>query len=143
MADDITVELSGDVAALVRSGQTAEKLLRNLRGPGVVNTGGAIRINAAPAAPQRRQSTPSTVGTTLRVNLSQTGGSNGNASTAATWTYNVTDVFGGSLGTAMSPEFPRPKGTMTAATVGLGYYNTSGDFVLYQAAEKPGTGSCA
>lgn len=81
----------------------------------------------------------------IPVSLTQTGGSNGTSSAAATWTYTANDTLGGSaeLGTVLGPEWPRPNGRMTAATKGLGYFNTSGVFVLSIAYEKPGAMECA
>lgn len=82
---------------------------------------------------------------TFNVVLSQTGGSNGSASAAATWTYSATLTVGGSsvtLGTGLSPTWPREYGTRVAATAGLGEY-TGTAFTLLVAFEKPGTGTCA
>lgn len=77
------------------------------------------------------------------VTLSQTGGSNGNKTTAASWTYTVTSLAGVQLGTSKSPEWPRPNGTMTAATKGLAYYDNDGALVLSVAFEQPGSGGCS
>jgi hypothetical protein len=85
----------------------------------------------------------SPTGILFAVTLTQTGGSDGTTSTAATWTYTVTSLGGTSLGTSKSPEWPRPYGKMTAATKGLAYIDTDGAVVLSVAFEKPGSGSCA
>lgn len=82
------------------------------------------------------------IGAIFRVNLTQTGGSNGTQSTAPTYTYTATDLNSNQLGTGLSPERPRPNGAVTAATKGTGYYNTSGTFVLAEAWETPGSGHC-
>lgn len=76
------------------------------------------------------------------VTLTQTGGSNGNKTTAASWTYTAASLSGETLGTSLSPQWPRPNGTMTAATAGLAYYD-SGSVVLAIAFEQPGSGGCA
>lgn len=76
------------------------------------------------------------------VDLTQTGGSNGNKTTAATWTYTVNDLDGNELGTAVSPLKVRPNGTMTAATKGIAYYDEDGNLVLYDTNERYGTGGC-
>jgi hypothetical protein len=83
------------------------------------------------------------LGIIFAVNLTQTGGSNGNASTSATWTYTAKTLDNSTtLGTVLSPQKSRPHGTMTAATLGSGYYNSSNAFTLYEALETPGTGTC-
>ena len=83
------------------------------------------------------------LGTLFAVNVSQNGGSNGTSAAAATYTYNVTDLDGVSLGTAMSVTTPRyAKGPVTAATLGMGYYNAAGTFVLYTVFEIHGSGTC-
>jgi hypothetical protein len=85
--------------------------------------------------------TPS--GTIFPVTVSQTGGSNGNSTTAATYTYTVTSLAGVQLGTAMSPEVPRFMiGTMTAATKGTGYYTSAGVFTLHQVFEVKTASPC-
>lgn len=76
------------------------------------------------------------------VNLTQTGGANGSQTTSATWTYNVTDLNGKSLGTNLSPRRPRALGTATAATMGMGYFDVTGVFYLAEAWETPGSGGC-
>lgn len=78
----------------------------------------------------------------IPVTLTQTGGSNGTQTAAATWSYTATSLTGDSLGTSLSPAEPRPFGTMTAATVGFGHYSTSGTFVLDFCFEKPGSTHC-
>lgn len=82
-------------------------------------------------------------GTIFRVALTQTGGSNGNKTTAASWTYTAKDLAAGvNLGTGLSPERSRPKGTRSAATIGIGYYDGVGVFHLYEADETPGRNDC-
>jgi hypothetical protein len=78
------------------------------------------------------------------VTLTQTGGSNGNQTTAATWTYTANHALTGKeLGTVLSPEWPRPLGAMTAAVKGVGYFDEDGDFQLAIAYEYPGALGCS
>jgi hypothetical protein len=57
-------------------------------------------------------------------------------STAATYTYNVSDLNGNSLGTGMTPKKPRPSGPLIAGGgLGTGYYDESTTFQLYDAGE--------
>lgn len=81
-------------------------------------------------------------GTLFKVALTQTGGSNGTTGSAATWTYTATSLSGNTLGTGLSPEKPRPFGTMTAATRGTGYLDGTGAFTLSEAYEKEGSTVC-
>lgn len=77
------------------------------------------------------------------VTVSQTGGSAGDATTACSFTYTATDLDANELGTGMSPTWARPAaGAMVAATHGLGYYDSTGAFVLYQVDEQPDVVSC-
>ena len=68
--------------------------------------------------------------------LSQTGGSAGSASTACSFTYDVTDDDGNELDEALNPttsphRFRRPTvGVMLAATSGLAHYAGDGTFTL-------------
>lgn len=83
----------------------------------------------------------------LVVNLTQTGGSNGTQTTAATWTYtakvrNADASSGATLGTGLAPLKPREHGSRTAATIGEGYYDGAGTFILKEAWEPPGTVGC-
>jgi hypothetical protein len=78
----------------------------------------------------------------IPVSLSTDGGTNGDASTAPSYTYTVTPIGGGDpITTTASPQVARPDGTATAASYGLGYY-TGGTFHLLYAFEIPGSGSC-
>lgn len=77
------------------------------------------------------------------VNVSQVGGSAGNASAACSFTYNVTDLDSVLLASGVSPTWNRTSaGKMVAATHGTGYYDSAGDFVLYQVDEVPDVASC-
>lgn len=80
-------------------------------------------------------------GTLFRVNLSQTGGSQGNKTTAASWTYTATSLEGATLGTGLSPEWPREPGRRTTAVAGMGYFDSSENFVLSVAFEVRLTGA--
>jgi hypothetical protein len=85
-------------------------------------------------------STGGTVGNLFPVNVTQTGGSAGNATTQCSYTYTVTDLNAVELGTVMSPvAAQRPTiGVMVAATKGSGYLS-NGTFVLWWVNEKPNT----
>lgn len=76
-----------------------------------------------------------------RVALTQTGGSTGTKTTAASWTYTAA-LDGVTVGTNLAPEWTRPNGTMTAGGAGLGYFTADGSFLLSVAFERPGTGAC-
>jgi hypothetical protein len=70
-------------------------------------------------------------------------GSNGTASVAATYAYNVTDEDGNALGTSMSPEDDRIICRTTGpATTGFGFYDSAGTFHLKHADEVPETIEC-
>ena len=82
------------------------------------------------------------VGLLIGVKLTMDSGYDGDASTAASYTYTATSISGTTLGSSLSPVRPRPYGTMTAATDGIGYWTTDGTFVLQDAYEYPGSSSC-
>lgn len=83
------------------------------------------------------------LGATFRVKLAKSGGANGTKTTPATYTYVVRDlndnVLGGTDATPVSPEWARPNGTMSEATMGLAYYATDGSVKVAVAFETPGT----
>lgn len=84
-------------------------------------------------------------GALFRVKLVQNGGSQGTASAAATWTYDVW-VFDNSLQLLSAAPVEAPRfaiGTMTAATMGLAYLSATGAVVLAQAWEVHGTVTCS
>jgi hypothetical protein len=58
---------------------------------------------------------------------------------AANYKYNVTDLSGNVLGTAMTPTLPRPAGRslIPGQGLGLGYYDATGTFQLLTAFELP------
>ena len=71
----------------------------------------------------------------VRVTVGQIGGSNGNANGSASWTYDC--YWPWDSGNEhklnvdpLAPERPRGNGTFTAGTMGVGYFNDAGDFVL-------------
>lgn len=78
----------------------------------------------------------------IRVNLSQTGGSDGDNTSAPTYTYTVTTRDGTQLLTGASPELARPSGAVFPATFGEAYFNDDGDAVLWRAHEMPETVEC-
>lgn len=96
-----------------------------------------VDIGAEPAAP------------IFPITMSQTGGSNGTASAAASWTYTVTHaITSASLGTTVNPTtsphlWRRPSlGQMAAATAGLAFTNASGQLVITWCNETPGPAAC-
>lgn len=78
----------------------------------------------------------------IPVLVSQVGGANGTQTTAATWTYDVTDVSSNAIASALSPTWARAVGKKVAASHGNGYYDPSGNFVLEQVDEVDDTGEC-
>lgn len=84
---------------------------------------------------------------TFEVDVVQTGGSNGTATTQASWTYRV-NVVGGTtqIGTALSPVFKGPRlsaGLVTAGTTGIASYTAAGVLRLLEVNEVHGTNACA
>jgi hypothetical protein len=86
-----------------------------------------------------------TLGTLFAVVLVQSGGSNGTASAAPTYTYKINDINDEVEleGTPQAPELGRPNGAVTAATRGMAYYDVDGDITLFYAHELPSTTTCA
>ena len=87
----------------------------------------------------------SNLGTMFAVDLTQTGGSAGDKSTQASWTYTAKSLSGETLGTGLTPKRQRPTvGKMQSGngTVGLGYYDASGNFQLYDANEALDSAAC-
>jgi hypothetical protein len=76
------------------------------------------------------------------VKVTQTGGSNGNKTTAASYTYTVNDLNNDQLGTSIALAKSRPYGLVTAgSTYGLAFYDGS-TLKLWDAGEYPGSGGC-
>jgi hypothetical protein len=126
--DFADVKPADDVSLKSRGGYGSARILYKESGTGVK----LAYVELTPAAP----------GVHFYVALTQTGGSNGTDTTAATWTYTAVSVTGAPCGTAMAPDRPRGFGTFAAATKGVGYYDNSGDFKLADAYETPGTEEC-
>lgn len=83
------------------------------------------------------------IGVIFVVALTQTGGSNGTQTTAASWTYTAKSLDGSvTYGTALSPQRTRWNGSRTAATLGYAYFDNTGTFKLAEPWEPPGTGHC-
>ena len=86
------------------------------------------------------------VGTIFAIKMTQTGGSNGTNSTAASWTYTITDRNDNQLVTSYNPttgDFKRPTyGKMDKATAGTGYYDENGTFTLSWCNEVPTASEC-
>jgi len=80
-------------------------------------------------------------GIAFEVTLSNTGGSNGSSTSAASYTYTATAPNGQTLGTGLSPDRARKNGTRAVATKGTGYFLT-GTFHLLDAFEKTSTVTC-
>ncbi len=83
----------------------------------------------------------------IPVKLTTDGGSDGDKTTQASYTYSARTVRGNwPCGSALTPLKPRPNGKATPATQGVGYW-TDGDsglvFVLCEAYETPGTAACS
>lgn len=80
---------------------------------------------------------------TFAVDLSQTGGSAGDASSEASFTYTVNDLDGNELGTSVSPEHARPSlGALVAATKGMAYYTAGAELKLLWTDEQPDMAEC-
>lgn len=82
--------------------------------------------------------------TTFPVKVTKTGGSDGTASTAATWVYTVKDLAGNTLGTSLSPAKGRPNGKMAYApndSYGVAFYDGA-TLKLWDVNEIPTTGGC-
>ena len=78
------------------------------------------------------------------VHVTQVYGSNGTATTACTWAYDVYTIDDAyKLGTIMSPLWGRAGYCKKiAATLGDGYYTAAGTFVLQKVNEEPDAGAC-
>lgn len=82
------------------------------------------------------------------VQVDQTGGSAGNATTQCSFTYTVRDLSGYQIGTGMTPLKRRPAvGAMSAVDPsfgwGTGFYDTDGTFKLWDANETLLSEACA
>lgn len=146
MPDDIYI-LSARMARVL---QDLEKFRDNLSVTGNVvfkksNTTCSIHIPPAP----RQTAIPSTANL-VPVKLTQSGGSNGTKTSAATYTYDMktftttasgTVTDGTTIGTAQSPLVSRPNGTATVAAYGLAMRASDG-FKLVIAYEQYGVGGC-
>lgn len=86
--------------------------------------------------------TSAPAGTLFRVNLTQTGGSAGTQTMAASWIYTVNSLDSVQLLTGASPEKPRWNGSFAAATKGYAYISATGAIVLAEAWEVPGNAAC-
>lgn len=78
------------------------------------------------------------------VQVEKTGGSNGTATTPASYTYTVRDLQGNTLGTAVPVTRPRPNGEMTyqagSSGYGLAFYASDGStLILWDAGEIEST----
>lgn len=115
-----------------------------LRGDGVTNNPTSIVITQPRVRDNlaRRQASG-----LFAVRVEQTGGSDGNSTTAASWTYTVRDVSSTvTLGTVVAVARPRPNGLMTyqsgSTGFGVAFYDDDGTLKLWDAGEVPTTGAC-
>lgn len=77
------------------------------------------------------------------VALTQTGGSDGSASAAASYTYTVKTIDSATtLGTGVGQTRPRPNGLVVPGTKGLAYYDGT-TLKLWDAGEVPETAACS
>lgn len=80
------------------------------------------------------------------VKPTQVGGSAGNKTTQVSFTYDVTDLNGATLGLAMTPQKNRTSlgahVAPTAGDFGVGFYDADGSFKLWDANEAFDTGPC-
>jgi len=84
------------------------------------------------------------VGTIFPVDLTQTGGVAGDATTQCTFTYTVKSISAKTLLTVSTPIWNRTQyGKMVAATSGTAYVNSSGTVILYQTDEVPAVTVCS
>jgi len=86
-------------------------------------------------------------GTLFKVLLtpnSSTPGTQGTATTAATWAYDLFlfDGAGLQLGVNQQPDAPRPNGQVTQATIGWAYMTQTGTIWLAEAIEPPIVATC-
>jgi hypothetical protein len=78
----------------------------------------------------------------FEVTLSTDGGTDGNSSTAPTYTYTVTALNGETLGTTIGVDWTRQNGTFAAATKGVAYYTSAGALVLAESNEVRTVTAC-
>jgi hypothetical protein len=77
--------------------------------------------------------------------VNQVGGANGTNTTKATYTYDVTDLFGNALGTAVAVARARENGSVVLAIApkyGVAFYSADGTLILWDAGETYGTAPC-
>jgi len=76
------------------------------------------------------------------VTVTQTGGSNGSKTSAASYTYTVKTLDGTTIGTSVALAKTRPYGLVTAgSSYGLAFYDGT-TLKLWDAGEYPGSGGC-
>lgn len=84
-----------------------------------------------------------TVAGAIPVMLTQTGGSDGDGTTACSWTYTVTHAISGTvLGTNVAPSHNRNKVKTTKATTGWAYYDSDGNLKVNVTDELPNFSGC-
>lgn len=77
------------------------------------------------------------VGNIFAVNLTENSGSNGNQTSTPSWTYDITDLNGNSLGTDLTPKKQRRNGYFVSGDgkIGLAYYDETDTIQLFDANE--------
>ena len=90
------------------------------------------------------------IGKVFPVTVAHDGGSDGSSTTAASWTYTVSDYeTGEEIDTGVEQQRPRPNGKMLYQQtvngdpmVGMAYYGRDNTLILWDAGEHPLTGVC-
>lgn len=119
---------SNDTSSLQSRAHGPIRLLYKETGTGVKQAIGSLSLTCSPVL--------------FVVTVTQVGGSNGTQSTAASYTYDVKDLLGNTLATAVALARPRPNGAVSAGNgYGLAFYDGN-SLKLWDAGEIPGSGHC-
>jgi len=122
--------------------------IKNMSGnlPNYYNKGQIINYNRWNAAGNNASSVVGTFVTLASMQMfpvfiTQTGGYNGNSTSAATYMYgNVTNLLtNGNISSSgtLQPIWQRPNGEVNIATHGIGYFDPNGNFILFMVDETP------
>lgn len=110
----------------------------HLNKPGIVVEAELVWINADGTEVYTFAAAPAD-GDPFAVELEEDGGSDGDDSSTASWTYTVTAAGNGEeLGTTIAVAWARPNGSMTAATKGIAHYEGA-TLILDSSDEVPAT----
>jgi len=104
-------------------------------------TGKLIRVNSNGTKVVQIEAGPKP-GETFYCQVDQVGGSDGDATTAATYTYDCIAMNGETIGSGKSPAMGRSAGAVVPATVGLCHFTEAGALVLLWVSEPPETVAC-